>query len=170
MSDTIELPLTKGKTTIIDAADFEKVGHFKWICTWNGYAYRTERVNGKRRGVFLHRLLVNAPEGLEVDHINGDRLDNRVANLRLCTHAENARNRWGRKGRESRYVGICLYRQGAWRARIYINGKTMHLGVYPTEEEAARAYDVAARKLHGEFATLNFPKPGERSALSGGKA
>ena len=165
MSDTVELPLSKGKVTIIDAADFEKVGHLKWYYSSGGYACRTKKVNGKKRTVQLHRVLMDAPDKKQVDHINGDTLDNRSANLRLCTQAENKRNRKAIGGK-SKYVGVRPGRRNAWRAQIKTNGKYLYLGLYLTEKAAARAYDAAARKLYGEFASLNFPKVGERGALS----
>ena len=105
----------------------------------------------------LHRLIINSPLGLHTDHINGDRLDNRRANLRVCTHAENARNRGGDSRNKSGYKGVNSSKNGKrWMAYIRLAGKTTNLGTYDTKEEAARAYDEAALSLHGEFAWLNF--------------
>lgn len=104
---------------------------------------------------------MQAPDGMQTDHINGDRLDNRRANLRICNGMENARNR-GVSARHieipSRYKGVSWERRAArWQAQIGCDGKKFHLGLFATEEEAARAYDAKARELHGDFARLNFP-------------
>lgn len=99
----------------------------------------------------------------EVDHANGDGLDCRRSNLRVASHAENVRNARSRKG-TSKFKGVS-FSKGGWRAALRVNYKTVHLGRFETEEEAAVAHDEAARRLHGAFARLNFPRDGERSAL-----
>lgn len=105
--------------------------------------------------VYLHRLLTNCPEGLVVDHINGDSLDNRLFNLRVCTPAQNSRNTKIRDGRlrGTRFFGKFNY----FNATIRCDDKTYFLGCYKTELDAALAYDNAARILHGEYASLNYP-------------
>ncbi|MMZ67947.1 hypothetical protein D1872_305870 [compost metagenome] len=88
-----EIPLTQGKVAIIDDEDFEKVSAYKWCYSSTiGYAVSRKVVNGKRQPVLMHRLILDAPPGLVTDHINHDKLDNRKANLRLCTRHENNRN------------------------------------------------------------------------------
>lgn len=110
----------------------------------------------------IHRLVAKAfvpnPENKpSVDHIDGDPQNNMVTNLRFCTNAENLRNRGSYRGSSSKYVGVHWHTaSGKWQAQITINGKNKHLGLFSDEEAAARAYDAAARKLHGEFARLNF--------------
>lgn len=113
----------------------------------------------------LARLIVDAPEGLVVDHINGNPLDNRRENLRLCTVKENNWNRRRRIGGSSRFKGVS--RAGnRWKAIIWPNGSQKYLGSYADPEEAARAYDRAAAEEYGEFACLNFPGDGAlRSAV-----
>jgi hypothetical protein len=107
----------------------------------------------------MHREIMNPPEHLLVDHRNNDTLDNRRANLRLATHSENSYNRPKTKAKTtSQYIGIYLEkRTGRWTVKIRANGKRLWLGRFELEIEAAKAYDAAAKKYHGEFARLNFP-------------
>lgn len=94
----------------------------------------------------------------QIDHINGDGCDNRICNLRQATHAQNTRNVRRHRDSESKYKGIYIdKRVGRWVAKICVNKKSIHIGIYKNEEMAAKAYDTAALKYHGEFACLNFP-------------
>ena len=128
-----------------------------------GYAYKTYRGSAN---CFLHRLIAGATKGEIVDHRNGNTLDNCRLNLRICAQAENTINRKS-KGGASRFKGVWLEkRRGKWVAEIRLNGKRKHIGTFVDEIEAAKAYDAAARKTHGEFATLNFPEKGERLATT----
>ena len=96
----------------------------------------------------------------EIDHINGNPSDNRIANLRLATHAENHKNRRAEVGGSSRYKGVSLFaRTGRWKAEVVGNGQSKYLGYFDTELQAAKAYDLAAFALHGSFARLNFHSP-----------
>lgn len=109
----------------------------------------------------LTHLIMNPPRGMVVDHINGNTLDNRRCNLRVCTHAENARNNTLIKTTTTGYKGVhCAKANGSkkpWRSRIKYNYKEIQLGTFDTKQEAAEAYDIAALKYFGEFAKLNFP-------------
>jgi len=154
--DTRYIALTKGKFAIVAAADFERLNKYKWTAskgagTW--YARRQSR--GKT--IFMHREIMQAPDGLVVDHIDGNGLNNHPRNLRLCTHRQNAYNSRTARG-TSRYKGVCYDPDtGKWRASINHRGKHYHLGLFDTEIEAAHAYDAKARALFGEYAYLNFP-------------
>lgn len=115
--------------------------------------------------VLLHREIMNAPRGVNVDHRNSDGLDDRRENLRLCSQSQNNMNRRKLRG-TSRYKGVSWSRANKkWQTHIKINRKSMALGHFADETDAARAYDAAAIRLFGDFARLNFPPPGQPSAL-----
>jgi hypothetical protein len=157
-----EIPLTGGKIAIVDDEDHAYVSRWSWFAVRGKhtfYAVRTVNVSKTRKyRVAMHRQLEGAPENVMVDHINGDGLDNRRANLRLCMAMENARNSAARGG-SSRFKGVGFHRvTGKWAAYIRVDGRQMHLGLYRTEDAAARAYDEAARTHYGAFARLNFPE------------
>ena len=102
---------------------------------------------------------MNPPKGMVIDHINHNGLDNRRENLRICTNAENQRNRGKQKNNTSGYKGVDWRKDHKkWRARINKDNKTIHIGYYNIIEEAARAYDAKAKELHGKYAQLNFPE------------
>lgn len=104
----------------------------------------------------MHRAILDPPRGVLVDHVDGNGLNNCRANLRTCTYAENSRNRRPAVGHSSRYLGVTFARSvGRWQAGITVAGKSVYLGQYDTEEEAAQAYNVAAIGHHGSFARLN---------------
>lgn len=159
---TRQIPLSRGYVALVDDEDFGRLSEIRWhaLCVKSGrvYAKATLRVGpGRYRDVLMHRLVLDAPAGLKVDHIEGIGLDNRRANLRLATHQQNLCNRRRGYG-ASRFVGVAQHR-GRWRAYITAHGRNQHLGLFDTEEAAARARDAAARLLHGEFASLNLPAP-----------
>lgn len=162
-----EIPLTQGLVAIVDNDDYERVSAHRWYTAISRtssdgvsliYAVRSAyRPDGQRRQQRLHRFILDAPDNMQVDHINGDGLDNRRENLRLCTSAENSRNVRPYTGGTSALKGVSWHlRVKKWRAQIKINGKKLHLGYYSTEEDAAKAYDSAALRFHGEFARTNF--------------
>lgn len=152
----IEIRLTRGKVALIDDADFDLVGRHKWCADQIGTNwYAVRRVNGKR--VYLHHTLMpGCPEGMVRDHVDRDGLNNQRSNLRLATRGQNGAN-CGKKRPHTLYKGVSA-RGGRYGARIGANYRYYSLGRYDTPEQAARAYDAAARKLHGEFAALNFPE------------
>jgi len=122
---------------------------------------KSKRVKGKRvkrKTIMMHRFILNAPRHLVVDHINHNGLDNRKSNLRLCTRAENSRNRRSFNNKSSRYKGVSWDKQRKlFLAAIRCNGKYYNLGRFKSETAAAKAYDKKTRELFGEFAYLNFP-------------
>lgn len=164
---TVEIPMTQGHVAIIDQVDAELVYPHKWhpiVERYTVYAQTSgSRAGGrKRQQLTMHRLLTGWPI---VDHINGNGLDNRRCNLRPATLSQNQHNRRKTQG-SSRYKGVFwVERDQRWWSRAGYQGRSTFLGSYVHEEDAALAYDGFARQHFGEFAALNFPRPGERSAL-----
>lgn len=152
----IRIPLTQNKYAIIDEDDFERVGQHKWFTFAKGYG-ATHNPKDHNKMIWMHRFILDAPIGMEVDHINGNRLDNRKENLRLCTKSENQMNRSRNKNNRSGFKGIYLdtrSRSRQWNAKIVINRKPIYLGAFNTPQEAGKAYELAAKKYHGRFAHL----------------
>ena len=150
------IQLTRGKVAIVDDEDFEELNRYKWHCSKTGYAIRTDHRGGKRKDIRMHRQILSEPDGFLIDHINGDKLDNRRVNLRLCTNAENMRNGGKRSDNKSGYRGVCLNRvTGKWEAGLRYNGKNHYLGLFTNKHDAARMYNFWAADLFGEFARLN---------------
>lgn len=153
--DVAYVTLTRGLVAVIDAADVGIIDQWNWHAqvhhTGHAYAYRTTAKDGKNRPLAMHRALTGAPAGTHVDHRDGDGLNNRRSNLRVCTHAENMQNRV--LDRRNRFGASGVWaRRGKYRACIKINRRTIHLGTFETPEEAAAAYHGAAKVLFGEFA------------------
>ena len=149
-----KIPLTKGKFAILDNEDYGHINIFNWKLSTEGYAVTTFQTNtNKRKSVGMHRLILNPFTEFVIDHINGDPLDNRKKNLRICLPKENTFNRKKSKGKTSVYKGVGFYkRTGQWQARITFEGKLIHLGMFSTPESASMAYDRAAKKFFGKFA------------------
>jgi hypothetical protein len=160
-----EIKLNRGHVAIVDDDDHSRLSEYKWVAyAENRRSDGSVRVYARRHcGRMVYELMAHAvlrPRyGLFVDHINGNTLDNRKENLRLATHSQNMFNKRPRVNAASPYKGV-ESSDGTvrpWRARITFGGKRRHLGSFATEEEAALAYDHAARESFGEFAWLNFP-------------
>lgn len=149
-----------GRVAIVDDEDFDLVGRYSWhileTVLPNGRVdgpYARTKLPGSRATVLLHALIT----GYRLtDHANGDGLDCRRINLRLATKGQNRANSRPQPGASSRYKGVDR-QQGKWRSRIRINGRLIYLGCFTSEEDAAIAYDLAAREAFGEFAYVNFP-------------
>lgn len=157
------ITLTNGMVAYVDAADYEELSRYTWQLLSGGYAGRREN----RKQVLMHRQIMNPPEGMFVDHVHGNRLDNTRAHLRVCTRSENARNQTKHANTTSRYIGVSYWKnRKKWAAVIRLKGKKKFLGYFNVEEEAARAYDYAAVLYLDDFARLNFPQewPPERKA------
>ena len=156
------IKLTQSKYAIVDDEDFERINQFKWCAAcehgyWRAVRHKKE-TNGKQIIQRMHRLIMNVPKRLQVDHRNYDGLDNRKSNLRICTHAENLHNQRPQKRKtSSQYKGVCWYKQGKkWLVKIRSNNRRIYLGCFTNEIAAAYAYDKKAKELFGEFAYLNF--------------
>lgn len=163
---TRQIPLTQGLVAIVDEADAIAVLAYRWHAYRDGrtfYAKREiRRQDGSRTTLRLHNFLTGWSM---TDHRNGDGLDNRRSNLRQATTAQNNANLRRGVRNTSGFKGVNWSKKSSvWRAEIRANGQSRFLGHHSTPEEAARAYDAAARELHGEFACLNFPRIGERGA------
>jgi hypothetical protein len=155
-----EILLDKGLVTQVDDSDYENLNQWKWYASKKSNGYYVRRNTGPARKqdyIYMSRVIMNPAEGLTVDHIDHNGLNNQRSNLRVCTYRENSLNRIPIGS--SKYLGVCVYKSGGKeriRASIKSFGKTTHLGYYKTESDAARAYDKAASQIHGEFANLNF--------------
>lgn len=156
----MEIALKGGAIALIDDADYPLVSGRSWLlrktsCAGLLYAYaHLPRAGGRQRIVLMHRLILPQVYGMVTDHINGNGLDNRRANLRICTQAENCRNSRKSKNNTVGFKGV--FRRGAkFRAAIFVDGATIVLGRFSSPVEAARAYDSAAEKHYGEFAATN---------------
>lgn len=159
--DYCRIPLTRGQFARVDPEDYPWLSQFRWHCQKRPhtcYAVRTLWVNGEACKVWMHREVMDTPARLVCDHINHDGLDNRRRNLRNCTKGQNNLNKPSYRNGESRYKGLWR-RHGAsrWHVSIQVGGHEKNLGVFDSEIDAARAYDEAARRLHGQYACLNDP-------------
>ncbi|MHC4424285.1 MAG: HNH endonuclease [Planctomycetota bacterium] len=149
------IPLTRGKFAIVDDEDHERLKGHKWYLVKGKSTYYAATRLGNDKIISMHRMIMNLPEGREVDHINHDGLDNQKHNLRICTHKQNCRNRSPNRNSLSSYKGVTRF-WGKWVAILHSEGKHHYLGRYKSEIEAAKAYDAKAQELFGEFACLNF--------------
>lgn len=159
---TIEL--SQNKTAIVDDADYEWLSQWKWhyLKNKNGIGYAVRKI-GDYKGdkpkwtrFIMHREIMRPPANMEIDHINGNTVDNRRSNLRIVTRKQNRQNSRARNDRKSKYKGVIWIEQRQrWRAYIG-DGKAIYLGSFESEMEAAKAYDKAARGRFGQYAWVNF--------------
>jgi len=154
------ISMVGGHIVLVDDEDHECLSQWNWhFC--NGYAQRVCGIGGptakyKRFHVLMHRQIMGDIESVFYDHINGNKLDNRKANLRPCTNAQNQANQKIKTGGTSKYKGVCWHkRKQHWLATIRLDGKLYNLGAYDDEKVAATAYDRVANFFHGEFAKTN---------------
>ncbi len=153
------IPLSKGKTALVSDEDFKYLSRFKWYAghtnPWQWYAYRNAWVAGRKTMLTMHRHIMGSPRGMDVDHRDGDGLNNTRENLRICTRSENLQNRKLNANNTSGYRGVLKYKN-RWLVQMTIAGKRRRLGLFATAEEAAQAYNEAARRHYGQFARLNI--------------
>jgi len=151
------IALTKGMFAIVDAEDYEELSKHRWTAFYTCGKWYAAR-NSKGKCILMHRQIMKAPKGKVVDHHDGAGLDNRKANMRLCTYGQNNCNRRPR-GKTSKYKGVTRdKKRNLWRSTAWYNGKSVHVGRYEDEIEAARASDYANVQINGEYAYLNFPE------------
>lgn len=153
-----EIQLTQGQVALVDDEDFERLDQYKWHVLFNNsnkfYALRTSSmVNGKRFKILMHREIINAPKNIQVDHRNGNGLDNRKENLRLCTNQQNQFNRISpNKNNKLRTKGVSWHKgHKRFCARIKFNSKNIHLGYFTVLADANQAYREAEKRYFGEF-------------------
>ncbi len=160
MTGTVEIELTQGQVSLVDAELAHIVNQHKWCAHWNNrtksfYAVRTDYSGYKPKTVYMHLFIweyVNGtiPEGKEIDHINGTTLDNHVGNLRVVNNRQQAINRRNRREGKtsSKYPGVSWHNgTKKWEARIRVNGSLIHIGLFDSEEEAGIAYQSTADDL-----------------------
>lgn len=155
----IKMRLTQGKVALLNESDLPKVSPYRWCAHYERgrwYAITTITIGPyETKGLRMHRLIMDAPDGMDVDHINRNGLDNRRENMRLATRSQNLANCRRRKSKRQ-YKGVYSPKHTRkWRARIRVQGRTIHLGYFDTEAAAARAYNCAAREHFGKFARAN---------------
>jgi hypothetical protein len=145
------IKLTKGAVAIVDDDVFEWASKFRWYYC-KQYAMRTVKTKKGKHTVLLHREIMKTPEGMDTDHINGNKIDCRRENLRVCTHQENSRNQKIRKNNTSGFKGVYFNKKAKkYQSYIHINYKAIYLGLFSTALEASKAYELAAINHFGEF-------------------
>lgn len=170
-----QIPLTQGKFALVDDEDYEFLMQWKWLVhnelhkkyrgtkidKFYGARAQWDKITKSYKTIRMHRLIMDCPKGMQVDHIDGNGLNNTRNNLRICTAAQNGMNR--RKfvvpTNRSKFKGTTFdkgRRRNPWKARIKVNGKDLYLGCFASEIDAAKAYNVAAIKHYGEYANLNI--------------
>ena len=155
LAEALRVPLSKGKYALIDKKDYRKISGYKWYISTFGYAVAKVKSNT----IFMHRIINDTPLGMNTDHINGNKVDNRKNNLRNATDSQNSFNSY-KKGKKNKYKGVYKTKSGRWAAKIEINYKQKHLGTFDNPECAAKSYNSAAKELHGRYAKLNvLPEP-----------
>lgn len=154
-----EIKLSQGKTSLVDDEDFEKFNIFNWNAHKKGnsyYAKRGVRIKLKHKTLLLHREILDAPDGFDVDHIDGNGLNNQKSNLRICTRKQNLWNSSPHKDNANGAKGVSWHKQDKkWRVRIMKDGINYELGLFDSIKEAKNAYNIAAKKYHGSFSRLN---------------
>lgn len=147
-----EIKLTKGMVALVDDEDYKWLNQWKWYYSSAGYARRDPYERNKRSHIMMHRLINHTPKGMETDHINGNRIDNRKKNLRSYTRQQNRVNKPKLKTNTSGINGVSWHKKAnKWRAQVYLNDKQIYLGLFTNILEAKKVHDEKARELFGEF-------------------
>jgi hypothetical protein len=151
------IELTRGQVVIVDDQDFLELAQYRWCYSTVGYAVRRKKMpDGKSKVVYMHREIMNPEKGMEVDHVNGQKLDCRRDNLRLCTSGQNKYNIGKKRDNTSGYKGVWYSKQKQrWVSEIWVEKKKRYLGSFNTPEDAAIAYNAAAIRFHGDFSNIN---------------
>lgn len=156
--------MAQPKYAKVDPADYKRLRGYEWLAKKGRNSFYARRHVPGRKGkkealIYMHQEVIEVPEGMVVDHINHDGMDNRRANLRAATHSQNLCHRRKCPGQKSsKYKGVTWKKDNRkWQARIGFENKEIYLGCFRDEIDAAKAYDNAARKYHKDFASLNFP-------------
>lgn len=160
---TVAIALSQGKLCFIDRADMGIVKNYHWFAHRNGKTFYCMThdwdKNGKRVFIAIHRLLINVPKGMQIDHVDRNGLNNTRKNLRECSPIENSHNKGVTSANKSGYKGVSFYtKHNKWRASLKCNGKEYYGGIYSCRIAAAYRYDQIARQVFGEFAYTNFIK------------
>lgn len=155
-----QIPLTQGKFAIVDDEDYEWLSQHGWHTTKDRKTYYAVRWSSKKGGrrnhrIWMHREIMKPLANMQIDHVNHNGLDNRKKNLRICTHSDNQHNRKPQPGKSSKHKGVTWHQKG-WQVAITHNGKSIYIGRFHNELEAAKAYDAKAKELFGGFAKTNF--------------
>jgi hypothetical protein len=156
-----EVPLTKGQVMFVDDADYALATTRRWCAVWDEHSqsYRAKgniKTSGGYKQVTFHRWLLNAPPESQVDHRDGNPLNNQRENLRLATHGQNQQNKKRQRNNLSGFKGVCyVTAKRKYKAYISKDGKRYNLGYFGTAQEAADAYAEMAKELHQEFACLD---------------
>ena len=149
-----QIPLTQGMFALVDDEDFEYLNQWKWCVEKQRNKYYAARRGESGQHLYMHRVILS--DKTQIDHEDGNGLNNQKYNLREATYKENGSNRAKQKNNTSGFKGVFSHRNTKkWRAQIVVNKKAIHLGYFTTAEEAAIAYNEAAIKYHGSFAKLN---------------
>jgi len=156
----VSTPKYPNTFAIVDDADYDWLNQWKWYVCKKGnfsYALRSLPRNGKQKGIRMHREIMKPGVGFDVDHINHNCLDNRRCNLRTCSRSENSYNQIKSPNKTSKYKGVVWHKQlKKWQTSIMLNRRSVYLGCFVDEIDAARIYDEKAKELFGEFAWTNF--------------
>lgn len=151
------LTLTQGKFAQVDDEDYEWLSQWKWYYSGEYAVRNSSKLLGKRKILYMHREIMQAAVGVEIDHADMDTLNNQRHNLRVSTHAQNQENGRIYKTNTSGYKGVSWHkRDKVWSAAISVDNRQVFLGNFVNKEDAVKAYNAAALKFHGEFARINI--------------